>query len=85
MGNVDATLVTLLASCELHGLEPRAYVQDLVCLSPSWNQLRVLEPTPGTWASTVSRPDVQPQLEKDAFREAAFGVLEPTEQAAAAS
>jgi hypothetical protein len=29
-GKVNATLVTLLASCEMHGLEPYAYLRDLL-------------------------------------------------------
>ena len=30
-GQVNATFVTLIASCEMHGLEPWAYLRDLFC------------------------------------------------------
>ena len=33
---VNATFVSLLASCQLHGIEPWAYLRDLFCLLPSW-------------------------------------------------
>lgn len=84
-GKVNATLVTLLASCELHGLEPRAYLRDLLCLLPAWNQLRVLELAPENWAATVANPDVQHQLDGNIFRQATLGVLKPGEPPAAAS
>ena len=41
---VNAAFVSLLASCQLHGIEPWAYLRDLFCLLPSWPVRRVLEP-----------------------------------------
>jgi hypothetical protein len=40
---VNATFVSLIARCQLHGLEPWAYLRDLFCLLPSWPQRRVLD------------------------------------------
>ncbi len=57
-GKVNATLVTLLASCEMHGLEPYAYLRDLLCLMPSWPINKVLELAPANWKATVERPEV---------------------------
>jgi hypothetical protein len=45
-GRVNATFVSLLASCQLHGIEPQAYLRDLFCLLPSWPKSRVLELAP---------------------------------------
>jgi hypothetical protein len=41
-GEVNAIFVTLLASCQLHEIEPAAYLRDLFCLLPSWPAKRVL-------------------------------------------
>lgn len=77
-GKVNATLVTLLASCEMHGLEPYAYLRDLLCLLPSWPINQVLELAPANWRATLERPDVQQQLEANVFRQVAVGTLTPT-------
>lgn len=78
-GKVNATLVTLLASCEMHGLEPYAYLRDLLCLLPSWPINRVLELAPVNWRATLERPEVQRQLESNVFRQVALGKLTPTD------
>lgn len=78
-GKVNATLVTLLASCEMHGLEPYAYLRDLLCLLPSWPVNRVLELAPVNWRATLERPEVQRQLEANVFRQVALGKLTPTD------
>ncbi len=82
-GEVNAKLVTLLASCQLHGLEPLGYLRDLLCLLPGWSQLRLLELAPANWAATIAKPEVQRQLEADVFRQAALGVLQPGQTVAA--
>ena len=33
-GEVNAAFVSLLASCQLHGIEPWSYLRDLFCLMP---------------------------------------------------
>ncbi|MBL4790536.1 MAG: transposase domain-containing protein, partial [Kordiimonadaceae bacterium] len=57
-----------MASCQLHGIEPAAYLRDLFCLLPSWSQKRVLELSPVEWAATSARPKVQAALESNPFR-----------------
>jgi hypothetical protein len=61
-GAVNATFVSLIASCQLHGIEPLAYLRDLFCLLPSWNQQRVLELSPLHWRVTNDRDDVRRSL-----------------------
>ena len=77
-GKVNATLVTLLASCEMHGLEPYAYLRDLLCLMPSWPINKVLELAPANWKATVERPEVQQQLEANVYRQVTLGKLVPS-------
>jgi transposase len=76
-GRVNATFVTLLASCEMHGLEPYAYLRDLLCLLPSWPINRVLELAPANWRATLERPEVQKQLDANVYRQVALGQLKP--------
>lgn len=64
----NTTFVSLLASCQLHGIEPWAYLRDLLCLLPSWTQTRLLELSPAQWQVTSARPDVQRALEANRFR-----------------
>ncbi len=52
--DVNATFVSLIASAQLHGLEPWAYLRDLFCLIPSWPHKRVLELAPAYWGQTVT-------------------------------
>lgn len=77
-GKVNATMVTLLASCEMHELEPYAYLRDLLCLLPSWPINRVLELAPVNWRATLERPEVNKQLEANVFRQVALGKLAPS-------
>jgi transposase len=67
-GQTNATFVTLLASCQLHGLEPWAYLRDLLCLLPSWPKSRVLELSPLHWKQTAQQPDTQQRLAANPFR-----------------
>lgn len=69
-GHTNATFVTLLASCQLHGLEPWAYLRDLLCLLPSWPKSRVLELSPLHWKQTAQQPDTQQRLAANPFRTA---------------
>jgi transposase len=74
-GEVNATFVTLLASCQLHGIEPLAYLRDLFCLLPSWPIKRVLELAPASWQKTVEQQDTQQRLAANVFRQASLGAL----------
>jgi len=77
-GAVNAALVSLLASCQMHGLEPLGYLRDLFCLLPSWPVQKVLELAPLNWAATSQRADVREMLDANVFRKAALGLLTPT-------
>ena len=76
-GQVNATFVTLRASCQLHGLEPLGYLRDLLCLLPSWPVQRVLELAPANWRRTLENPDVRAEFEANVFRQAALGTFKP--------
>jgi len=67
-GNVNASFVSLLASCQLHGIEPWAYLRDLLCLLPRWPQHRVLELAPAQWNKTLQQQDTQQRLAANVFR-----------------
>lgn len=77
-GEVNATLVTLLASCQMHSIEPLGYLRDLLCLLPDWPVQQVLALAPASWSKTLERPDVKQQLDANVYRQAALGILEPT-------
>jgi hypothetical protein len=51
------TFVSLVASCDLHKLDPEAYLRDLFRVLPSWPRARVLELAPKYWARTRARLD----------------------------
>jgi transposase len=76
-GAVNATFVTLLASCQLHGMEPLGYLRDMLCLLPGWPVQRVLELAPANWTATVQRAEVRAELDANVFRQAALGILKP--------
>ena len=69
-GEVNTTFVTLLASCQLHGIEPWNYLRDLFCLLPSWPHRRVLDLAPALWKKTVEDQDAQQRLAANIFRQA---------------
>ena len=60
--------MSLLASCQLHGIEPWAYLRDLLCLLPSWPASRVLELAPAFWQQTLQQEDTQQRLAASVFR-----------------
>jgi len=67
-GQVNAAFVSLLASCRLHGIEPWAYLRDLLCLLPSWPARRILELAPVNWQKTLQQQDAQQRLAANVFR-----------------
>jgi transposase len=75
-GEVNATFVTLLASCQLHELEPTAYLRDLLCLIPSWPAKRVLELAPAYWQKTFEQQDAQQRLAANVYRQVALGEID---------
>ncbi len=75
-GEVHASFVSLLASCQLHSIEPFAYLRDLFCLLPSWPVRRVLELAPAYWKQTLQNEDTQQRLAANIFRKASLGLLD---------
>jgi hypothetical protein len=81
-GEVNANFVSLLASCQLHAIEPWAYLRDLFCLLPSWPARRVLDLAPVNWEQALKNEDTQQRLDANIFRRATLGLLDdhrPTE------
>ena len=76
-GEVNATFVTLLATCQLHGLEPLGYLRDLLCLLPSWPVKRVLELAPAYWKKTLEQENTQQRLAANVFRQVSLGEHSP--------
>jgi transposase len=74
-GEVNAAFVSLLASCQLHHLEPWAYLRDLMTLLPRWPASRVLELAPVNWGKTLEQDDAQQRLAADVFRRASLSTL----------
>jgi hypothetical protein len=50
-----ANLFSLIASCELHGLDPEAYLLDVIHVVPYWPRDRYLELAPKYWTATRAR------------------------------
>lgn len=73
--SANTTFVSLLASCQMHRIEPWAYLRDLFCLLPSWPAKRVLDLAPVNWNKTFQQSDTQQRLVSNVFRRA---VIEAT-------
>ena len=65
---VNTIFVSLLASCQLHGLDPWAYLRDLFCLLHTWPPDRILELAPAFWKQTIQQQDTQQRLAANVFR-----------------
>lgn len=72
-GAVNATFTSLLASCQMHAVEPWSYMRDLLCLLPGWSEHRLLELSPAEWTTTRERADVAAVLERNPFRRLTLG------------
>ncbi len=68
VAETNTIFVSLLASCQLHGIESWAYLRDLFCLLPSWPQTRVLELAPAYWRETLKQEDTQQRLAANIYR-----------------
>jgi transposase len=73
---INAAFVSLLASCQLHDIEPWAYLRDLFCLLPGWPVRRVLDLAPVCWKKTREELDTQQRLDANVFRRASLGLLD---------
>ena len=58
----NSVVVSLVASCQLHGIEPWAYMRDLLTLLPSWPAKHVLALAPKHWNETRQQPETQQRL-----------------------
>lgn len=56
-GEAAAALLSLIASCKLHALDPEAYLRDLFRVLPHWPDDRHLELAPKYWLATRARLD----------------------------
>jgi len=54
-----ANLLSLIASCKLHRLDPEAYLRDLFRVLVHWPKDRYLELAPRYWAATRARLDAE--------------------------
>jgi transposase len=66
----NATFVSLFASCQHMGIEPWAYLRDILCLLPNWPRSRALELSPKLWKQTSQQAETQQLLACNVFREA---------------
>ena len=48
----------------MHGIEPWAYLRDVLTLLPVWNSTRVLELSPKNWVKTREQPETQRLLDE---------------------
>jgi hypothetical protein len=67
-GAVNAVFTSLLASAQLHDVEPWTYLRELLCLLPRWSEHKLLDLSPLNWKSTRARDDVKALLDADPFR-----------------
>ncbi len=59
-----ANLFSLIASCEMHGLDPETYLAEIIHVLPFWPRIRYLELAPKYWAATRARiPSAQLDVE----------------------
>jgi transposase len=77
-GHVNARLVTLLASCAMHRLDPLGYLRDLLIVLPGWNQTKLLDLAPVNWRATAERAEVKAALASNVHRRVALGELQPS-------
>lgn len=70
----NATFVSLLASCQMHRIEPGGYLRDLFCLLPDWPARRVLDLAPVAWRQTLEQPEAQQRLAANPFRALSLGL-----------
>jgi hypothetical protein len=72
-GAVNALFTSLLASCQLCGVEPWSYLRDILCLLPRWPEHRLLQLAPLHWSKTRDLEDVRRLLDENQFRKLTLG------------
>jgi transposase len=78
-GETNAVFVSLLASCQLHQIEPHGYLRDLFCLLPGWSKSHVLDLAPAYWKKTLALPETQRRLGVNIYRQASLGAPLPSQ------
>ena len=68
--NANTTFISLIASCELHGIEPWRYLRDLFYLLPDWPKSRVLELAPAYFEQTLQQEEAKRRLDENPLRRA---------------
>jgi transposase len=63
----NAIATSLIASCQLHGIEPWAYLRDVLILLPDWPSDRVLELSPKYWKQTLEQSDARKRLDESVW------------------
>ncbi len=58
----NAIATSLIASCQLHDIEPWAYLRDVLTLLPAWPKRDVLQLAPKFWDHTRQQPETQQRL-----------------------
>ena len=58
----NAIATSLIASCQLHAIEPWAYLRDVLTLLPAWPKRDVLQLAPKFWDHTRQQPQTQQRL-----------------------
>jgi len=56
-GSATGNLLSLVASCRLHGLDPETYLAEVLRVIAVWPANRMLELSPRDWAATRARLD----------------------------
>lgn len=72
-GWVNSVFTSLLASSRMLGVEPWAYLRDLLCVMPRWPKHDLLALAPVNWTETAKRDDIQKTLALDPYRTLTLG------------
>lgn len=66
-GEWNCILTSLIASAKIHGIEPWAYLRDVLTLISDWPSNRVLELSPKFWKQTLKDTDARERLAANPF------------------
>jgi transposase len=58
-GIASAVVVSLMASCALHDLEPWGYLRDVLTVLPAWPTHGAIDLAPHNWRETLKKPETQ--------------------------
>jgi hypothetical protein len=73
----NTVFVSLIASCQLYGIEPWAYLRDVLSLLPRWPAKRAIELAPKYWAAASAAEPTQLLLAADPVRAISAGARTP--------